>query len=599
MDNLPKIMFWIIGVIIGITISLYLSSIIYFLLNGFDPDNALPWSIFEYMSYTHKPYGMYLAISLITPNVLLGGVILMMIFKPVDRNSRWAKHHDLKKANMLKKQGLILGHVRGQLLINDGDTHAFIIAPTRSGKGVGVVIPNLLAWDGSFICLDVKGENYKITSGFRKSLGHKVINFSPFAKDQKSHCYNPLDYVSKDKSKRITDLQIIASSLISISERADPHFPEEAQDLFVGLALYVIDNKEFPSTIGAIFRLLGTQNEFGELLKYIAQTHPELDEPAKQLFNSFSSKADKEKSGIKSTLGRALKLWRNPAIDAVTAKSDFDLRELRTKRHAIYLGIGVSEMAVLAPIMRLFFEQAVTLLTEHAPDPIKEPHKVLLLMDEFHILGKMPVMASAFTLMAGFNVRLMGIVQNIGLLDEVYSKNTRDTILSNCAHQIFFATTNVETQKYISAACGECSMKSKSISKARGFATEKARISVSEKIVPLIRPHEINTQLGAKQSIILVEKNHPVKCSKILYYKNKILKQRLLPPVPTPDLAITQEIAPEFDIANVANQDEPQYTDRKYSKRKEWGRDQQPEKIKKPNIGDNPAPSNNLNSFLK
>jgi len=545
--NRSKIIIWVIGSIIGIITSLYLSSVLYFLLNGWNADNALPWSIFNYLTFTQKPYGMYLAISFIAPNVLLAGMAAMLIFKPTDTNSRWATRHDLGKAGLLKKEGIILGKHQGQFMKNDDPTHSFVIAPTRSGKGVGIVIPNLLAWSDSFICLDVKGENHRITSGWRAHHDHKVINFCPFSKDKKSHCYNPLDYVSKDPNTRITDLQVMASSLISVSERADPHFPEEAQDLFVGLALYVMDNDEFPSTIGAIFRLLGTEDNLADILKHVALTHPELDEAAKQLFNSFANKAEKEKSGVKSTLGRALKLWRNPVIDAVTSKSDFSFHDLRKTCHAIYLGVSVNEMATLQPLMRLFFEQAITTLTAHEPDPTKEPRKVLILLDEFHILGNMPIMTKAFTLLAGFNVRLMGIVQNVGLLDEVYNKQARETILSNCAHQIFFATNNAETQRYISNACGEHSKKSKSISKGRGFSTEKSRVSISEKIVPLIRTHEINT-FGSDKEIILVEKSHPVKCKKIIYHKEKIFKKMLLPAAPTPDLIIEPQTAPKFNI---------------------------------------------------
>lgn len=546
---------------------------------------------------------MYLAISLIAPNILLAGMAAMLIFKPIDTNARWAKRHDIKKASMFKKTGLLLGESHGQYLINDDPAHAFVIAPTRSGKGVGLVIPNLLAWTDSFICLDVKGENHRITSGSRAYYGNKVINFCPFSKDKKSHCYNPLDYISDDIDRRITDLQVMASIFITLAERSDPHFPEEAQDLFVGLALYILDEDAFPTTIGSIFRLLGTEDELGDILQHVAKTHPELDEAARQLFNAFANKAEKEKSGIKSTLGRALKLWRNPVIDAVTSKSDFSFHDLRKKKLAIYLGIGVSDMSTLAPLMRIFFEQAISVLTSHEPDPKTEPYKVLLLMDEFHVLGKMQVMANAFTLMAGFNVRLMGVVQNIGLLDKVYDRSTRDTILSNCAHQIFFATNNADTQKYISGACGERAVKSKSISKGRGFSTDAQKVSISEKIVPLIRTHEINT-FGDNKAIILVDRHHPVKCKKIIYYKDKAFKPMLRPAAPTPDLVMTKHTAPKFNIPgndqNGLNKQQPT-TSKTYVKRKARNKNKKTkgEHNKKSNNDLPPVKGNDLNKFLK
>ncbi|MGH1379159.1 MAG: type IV secretory system conjugative DNA transfer family protein [Alphaproteobacteria bacterium] len=586
MNPYLKYCLWGLGGIIAIITSLYLSSVLYFLLNGWNPDNALPWSIFSYLFYTQKPYGMYLAISFIAPNALFAVLTLMWIFKPEDKNARWARFSDLRKARMKSKSGLILGQTRGDYLINDDPTHVFVVAPTRSGKGVGIVIPNLLAWKDSFICLDVKGENHRITSGYRASLGNKVINFCPYAKNGTSHCYNPLDNVSRDPHQRITDLQIMAASLIATAERSDPHFPNEAQDFFVGLALYVMDHKEFPNTIGSIFRLLGTEEKLEDILKYVAASYPNLDEGAKQLFSAYRQKAEKERSGIKSTLSSALKLWRNPVIDAVTSKSDFSFADIRKRRHAIYLGVAINEMAPLEPLMRLFFEQAITVLTDKEPDPDEEPRHVLMLLDEFHILGRMPIMSKAFTLLAGFNVRLLGVVQNIGLLDDVYTKPKRETILSNCAHQVFFASNNAETQRYVSTSCGEHTVKSKSVSKARSFNHEAPKVSTSEKIVPLIRPHEVNT-FGDDKEIILVEKNHPIKCKKVVYYKDKVFKERLLPANPTPELEIIQNKAPRFDIPKPDNANGGKTTKKKTNKKVSSESSQQPEEPQTPENDEN------------
>ncbi len=589
------------AILAGLTISLYFSSTLYFLLNGWDAEQAYPWSIFTYMKYLHAPYGAYLAISLIVPNLIVAAMAAMWFFKPEDRNARWATREDIKEAGLLKKEGLILGQTKKSYLINDDPTHVFVVAPTRSGKGVGIVIPNLLAWKDSFICLDVKGENHRIISGYRASLGNKVINFCPYAKNGTSHCYNPLDNVSRDPHQRITDLQIMAASLIATAERSDPHFPNEAQDFFVGLALYVMDHKEFPNTIGSIFRLLGTEEKLEDILKYVAASYPNLDEGAKQLFSAYRQKAEKERSGIKSTLSSALKLWRNPVIDAVTSKSDFSFADIRKRRHAIYLGVAINEMAPLEPLMRLFFEQAITVLTDKEPDPDEEPRHVLMLLDEFHILGRMPIMSKAFTLLAGFNVRLLGVVQNIGLLDDVYTKPKRETILSNCAHQVFFASNNAETQRYVSTSCGEHTVKSKSVSKARSFNHEAPKVSTSEKIVPLIRPHEVNT-FGDDKEIILVEKNHPIKCKKVVYYKDKIFKERLLPAHTTPKLEITQEKAPRFDIPKPEDNDEKKYTKKGKTKKKASPK---PPKSEEPPTPENDrdcsvdTPStNNLNDML-
>ncbi len=561
--HLPQIIAYGAGAITLITISLYFSSVIYFLLNGWAVDRVYPWTIFSFLKYLQSPYVAYLAISLLAPIIIIAGLIAMFIFKHEDRDARWATRRDLKKAGLLKKTGMLLGETKDAYLTNDDPTHIFIIAPSRSGKGLGLVIPNLFTWSGSFICLDVKGENHRITSGYRHKLNHKVINFCPFDTSKKSHCFNPLDFVSTDPSRRITDLQVMATTIIELGEKSAPHFPAEARILFVGLALYVIDNDEVPSTIGSIYRLLGTEHNLGDLLAHIAQTVPNLDEASKQLFNSFAHKAEKEQSGIHSTLSVALQLWLNPVIDAVTSKSDFDLRDLRKIRHAIYLGVAINDLKTLAPLMRILFEQAINALTVYEPDLSKEPHKVMLLMDEIHTLGKMDVMTNAFTLLAGARVRLLGVVQNLGLLDTAYrSRDIRNTILANSAHIVFFATKDIETQKYISAICGERTVKSKSVSKGRGFTNEAAKVSITEKIVPLIRPHEVNT-FGEDKQIILVEKHHPVKCKKINYREDKRFKDMLLPPAPTPDLVITKHSAPKYAL--------PPKEEQTYPKKKKLG----------------------------
>lgn len=216
-------------------------------------------------------------------------------------------------------------------------------------------------------------------------------------------------------------------------------------------------------------------------------------------------------------------------------------------------------MKTLSPLMRLFFEQAITVLSANEPDPKTEPRKVLMLLDEIHILGNMNIMANAFTLLRSFNVRIMGIVQNLEALAIPYERAVWETILSNCAHQIFFAAGGSrQTKRFVSEECGQRKIKTKSVSKARSFNHEAPKVSVSEKWEPLIKEHEVGL-LGENEELILVEKHHPIRCKKICYYKDKVFKNRLLPAVPTPPSDIKQASAPKFNIEkgkNVANHDD-------------------------------------------
>lgn len=538
-----------------LTASLYASSAIYFLLNkwAISLPALRPWTIFEYISYTQSPYGENLLMSFAAPLVLIGGLTALYFFKPNIGSSRWATLVDLKKSKLLDKKGIVLGKYKNHYLRNDDQTHCFTFAPTGSGKGVGIVIPNLLEWPDSILCLDVKAENHELTSGYRASLGHKIINFTPYSNFKTSHCYNPFDYISSDPHMRITDLQLIATILVTCAERADPHFPEEAQDLFIGLALYILDHPEYPNTIGSVFRLLGTDLDFKELLPHIAQTFPNLHESAKQLFNSFAHKAEKERSGIKSTLGRALKLWRNPVIDAVTSKSDFSFHDLRRRRHTVYFGVGVNHIDALSPLIRVFFEQAINVMTAHEPNPVTEPRKVLMVLDEIHILGRMNVMSKIFTLLRSYNVRILGIIQGINALETIYKKEECSTIISNCAHRIFFENQCDQTLTYVSKQCGEKRIQSKTINRDGA----RRKISTTDKWVPLIKNHEV-AQMGEQKEIILVEGRYPVKCNKINYRfdKNYIARTRF-EPVATPKIEISDHTAPKYDIPKPESSEEP------------------------------------------
>ena len=530
----------------------YLSSVVYFFLSGFSPGDAAPWSIWAALPDGGDPQVQSrLFVSFGLP--ILGIVVLTGAYYDSIKNAnntlgkaRWAKTADVKKAGLFSEDGLILGKFQNRYLISDKPTHAMVMAPTRSGKGVGLVVPNLLAWKDSLICLDIKRENYAKTAGFRKDHGHEVFFWSPMNPDGRSHRYNPLDAVSTDPYKRISDIQIIAKILIQDPARSDPIWASEARALFVGLALYVMDNKDMPSTIGAINRLLGTEADLGDVCRHIVKTHPELSTAVKKSLMNFANKAAKERSGVKSSINQAINLWDNPMIDAATSASDFSLTDFRRKKMAVYVGIGIEEIDTLAPLVRIFCEQVIKTLSRNEPGE-DEPYKVLMLMDEIHMLGRMESMTSAFTLLAGFNVRIMAIVQDISWLDETYGRNVREGVLSCCAHQIYFANNNTSTNKYVSDACGETTVETTSISRRKTMRYEAPTKNISSRTRPLITKEEIH-HLPETEQIILVEASPPIHCNKIRYYEDKNFKDRHIPAPEVPLLTIKHEAIPEFNI---------------------------------------------------
>lgn len=541
--------FIIVSVVFGLITASYLASVMYIGWSGQNIEEALPWSIWITLPYLDDPHlQTRFLISLAIPHILMAGMMAGFFIKkePEFGDARWATWQDIQSAGLFAKEGLILGKYKGKYLISDTPTHCIVIAPTRSGKGTGIVIPNLLNWPDSIICLDIKHENFRKTAGYRKSHGHDVFMWSPLDQNGQSHRYNPLDGVSKDPYQRISDIQIIANLLIKDPVKSDPVWASEARALFVGLALYVMENDEMPSTIGAINRLLGTEQDLGDICRHIVTSHPELSSTIKKSLMNFANKAAKERSGVKSSLNQAINLWDNPVIDAATSTSDFSIADLRKKRMAVYVGVLTGQIQTLAPLLRIFFEQVITTLSLKEPDE-SEPYKVLLMMDEFHMLGEMSAMTSAFTLLGGYNCRVIAVVQGLKWLDDTYSKDKRDGILSCCAHQIFFAANDLETASYVSNSCGDRTVKTVSTSQKNSFKYESPSKNSSFRARPLISKEKVK-QLARHEEIIITEASHPVRASKIVYYKDASFRKRLLPPPPIPELHIEDHMIPEFDI---------------------------------------------------
>lgn len=332
-----------ISIFLAFCAASYTSSIVFFFLSKYPVAGALPWSVWTFLPYAEDPQiQSRLFVALGFP-FLGAATILVKIFNPTESflgDARWASQNDIRKAGLNCSKGIILGKYRGRYLYSDTNTHVMCVAPTRSGKGIGIVIPNLLSWEDSVVCLDIKQENFEKTAGFRKSHGHEIFLWAPKSGDRKTHRFNPFDELSSDPITRISDLDRMANILIKDPIKEDAHWVIEGRALFVGLSLYVLDHKEMPSTIGSIFRILGAEQDLADIIHHIVKTHHEIDETMKGLLLNFANKAEKERSGVRSSMGQAIQIWKSPEIDAATSTSDFSLKDLKKKRMAIYIGVA-------------------------------------------------------------------------------------------------------------------------------------------------------------------------------------------------------------------------------------------------------------------
>ena len=421
-----------------------------------------------------------------------------------------------------------------------------MVAPTRTGKGVGIVIPNLLTWRGSVVCLDIKHENFELTAGIRAKYGHEVFMWAPGDK-KRSHGFNPFDQIDTDPINRIQDVRRIAGIMLP----ASPHglfWITEARSLFIGLALYVIDRSDLPSTFGSIYRLLSCEEELGDVCQHITKNYPGLPQEILSILNRFANKAVKERSGVKSTLDAAMEAWNDPIIDAATTKSSFQLDDLRKKQMSIYIGVKPDQLEGMGGVLRIFFEFLMNKMTAEKPNPEEEPYEVLIVLDEIHTLGKMDIMKSAFTLSAGYNCRVMAVVQQYSWLDEVYNKNIREGIVGNCANKVFYEAGNMSQAKEIREMLGKRLIEMVSHSQKNSFKHEPRTETTSLQEKPLMSADNI-FHLENKE-ILFCKARHPVLCDKIVFHEDPAFEDRIMPPPPVPDLDFVTHELPKFDIKN-------------------------------------------------
>jgi type IV secretion system protein VirD4 len=246
-------------------------------------------------------------------------------------------------------------------------------------------------------------------------------------------------------------------------------------------------------------------------------------------------------SSIRKTFTSRLDLWLNPILDAATAESDFDLRELRKKPMSIYVGVNSDDLHRLRPVLNLFFQQAIGLQTRELPE--RNPHlkhQVMMLLDEFTALGRIPIIAEAISYLPGYNVRVVLVIQTPAQLREVYGIHNAETMLKSLAARIVFAPKDFSDAREISDELGFMTVRVKSISKpigigvGRGGGRSRSQ-SVSLQRRALLLPQEVK-ELGTERAIVFYEGLRPIRCKKIRYFEDERFRQRLLPaplsPVP-------------------------------------------------------------------
>lgn len=448
-------------------------------------------------------------------------------------DAHFGDESEVRAAGLRAPQGVILGRLRGRLLRAQGQLGVLLFAPPRSGKGVGFVIPNLLTWRGSVIVNDLKLENYDRTSGTRSEMGQQIVLFSPLDTEGRTHAYNPLDFVSKDRALRINDIQAITSKLVVPHSKADPMWANEGRALLDGLILFLLDAGK-RATLGAVYRAILSTPNFADYLRWaMSEYEDRLDPLAVMQFNGFLGKAPKEQSGVLSTLKSSLSLFANPLVDRATSSTDFDPRRLRRQPMTIYLGVMPRDIGRLAPLLNIFVQQTFDGLLGALPGA-DEPLQVLALLDEFTALGRLENVEKGIAYFAGYNIVLAPVIQDLSQLEEVYGHAVTEIFLSTANIRIAYAQNSLKTAKYLSEEMGFRTITTRSRSH-RVADPWQGQVSESQTRRELMFPHEIR-ELDRHKELLLVEAASPIKADKIRYYQDRAFTRLVRPAFERPRL---------------------------------------------------------------
>jgi type IV secretion system protein VirD4 len=450
-------------------------------------------------------------------------------------SARWAQSSDIDDAGLIRPEGVLIGRWREEYLRHNGPEHVLCFAPTRSGKGVGLVVPTLLTWPESAIVHDIKGENWTLTAGWRAQFGRTLL-FDPT--NAACAAYNPLLEVRRGEWE-VRDVQNIADVLVDPEgalERRN-HWEKTSHSLLVGTILHVLYAEPDKTLAGVANFLSDPRRPIESTLRAMMTTahlgahgvHPVVASAARELLN----KSDNERSGVLSTAMSFLGLYRDPVVARVTRQCDWRICDLveGVSPTTLYLVVPPSDISRTKPLVRLILNQIGRRLTEELVSK-RRRHRLLLMLDEFPALGRLDFFESALAFMAGYGLKSFLIAQSLNQIERAYGQN--NSILDNCHVRVSFATNDERTAKRVSDALGTAT----ELRAMKNYAGHRLSpwlghlmVSRQETARPLLTPGEV-MQLPPEDELILISGCDPIRAKKARYYEDSELRLRILPPPP-------------------------------------------------------------------
>ncbi len=516
-----------------------------------------PWKLFEWMARWGEIYPRPFAAAsfILLCGCASGGIVIALALRrgralrPFGEQA-WASFEDVAAAGLFADSGAMLGRFGGHLLAYDGPGHQILIGASRSGKGRGHVVPTLLAWSGSALVLDVKGEldrgdarhGFPGTSGYRAKLG-PVLRFAPT--DPYSNAFNFLLCVRKGQNE-VRDVQNIVDVIVEPhgeTRGAEQFWNKTAKNIITGVILHVLyaeagERKSLAVVREKLADLDRTCDEMRRTLHRLdpatnqPQVHPEVLHAAQ----SYLSGEERLRSGVKATAESFFGVFADPIVAEKTSRSDFAIADLMCGERPVtlYLAPPPSDAARLMPLLRLFIAEVARELMEsqtHARGRIKR-HRLMLVLDEFPQLGRLSFFEKMMGAMAGYGLKAYLVCQSLNHIIKAYGRD--NVILDNCAIITAFAAADPETAKLIAEMAGEVweIRPQESEHRPRALLTRKGSITYREERRPLLLPADVRA-LRAEEQLIFAAGAKPIRAKKLRFDAEPLFAKRLCPPAPT------------------------------------------------------------------
>ena len=430
------------------------------------------------------------------------------------RNARFARRRDLADLRS-PDYGVFLGYQGSTPLLSDTSTHTLVVAPTRAGKGVGLLVPTALSWPHSMIVLDPKGEFRALTANWRGQY-QRCATWGPTTFGTR---WNPIQELTEAPAGERTEQAMrLAAALTARTDAPAGNgafWHREAQNFLAG-ALEWASTVE--ATLGHVYDLLNQPTKLDAVQAALTERD---DLALSRWAQDHRAKSDSERSGVRSTALSFLRSLASGPVRDATSAAELRYVDMLAPQTTVYLHCTANDFNTHGGLITAFIEGFIHRVLSDLSS-LQAP--LLLLLDEFSLLQHLPSLQTVLTLAAGYGVRLLLVLQNLSQLE----RKTREVVTTNCHDQVYFAARDPETTKYLSDRLGTTMRAHTTRSTGRGGTSR----SKSERREALLEPHQIR----AMKRALLFHGNAPAAQIRLHpYFKDKRFTPRLgdsLPPTP-------------------------------------------------------------------